>query len=200
MVCVTLQAYTRACSSVTGGLSDIALFDPLDIDFTQVTTDGIVGPYTVATATDAANTAAGEDPVAIVFVLNFLFQTGERVWKQSVKGCSVTYDHEVHCQLPQLSNDLTNFLSAMDAGGCCCGLGIAVRHNDGKIFILGERSVNGILIPRWIMQQDGSDGATGKIFQDYNGVNLVLKGSYLRDAYEYTGTWDTIIALTASAV
>lgn len=197
MVCVTLQAYTRACAPVTGGLSDIVIFDPLDINFTQATTDGVVGPYTVAAASAAATALDTGDP--LIFVLNFLVNTGERVWKQSIKGCSVTYDHEVHCQLPQLSQALTDFLSSIDSGGCCCGVGIAVRHNDGKIFILGERLVNAADIPRWIMAQDGSDGATGKIFQDYNGVNLVLKGSYLRDAYEYTGLWATLLALTAGA-
>lgn len=195
MVCVTLQAYSRACSTVTGGLSDIVIFDPLDINFTQATVSDVVGPYTVAAASAAATALATGDP--LVFVLNFLVNTGERVWKMSVKGCSVTYDHEVHCQLPQLSNALTDFLGSIDSGGCCCGVGVAVRHNDGKIFILGERLVNTLEIPRWIMQQDGSDGATGKIFQDYNGVNLVLKGSYLRDAYEYTGTWAALLALTA---
>jgi len=190
MVCVTLQAYNRACAETTGGINAILLFDPMDLVFTQTAAGD---PYSAV----AAATGADDTTNALTFNLNFIYNTADRTFKQTIKGCSVAYEHEVHCQLPQLNNALTDFLTSIDSGGCCCGVGVAVWHNDGKVFILGERIVNSNQIPRWMMVQDGSDGASGKIFQDFNGVNFVLKGAYLREAYEFSGGWSALTAFTA---
>ena len=46
MICVSLKAYSRACGGVTGGMSDIAIFDPNDLDFTQAgDVDGVKQKY-----------------------------------------------------------------------------------------------------------------------------------------------------------
>lgn len=34
---------------------------------------------------------------------------------------------------------------------------------------------------------DGSDGASGKLYDDFNGANVVIKGDYTRELYEFTG-------------
>lgn len=192
MLCVTLKKYTRACGSVSGGISDIVFFDPFDFDFTNTTTSGVVGPYTVIEARTGAETLGKVYPVT--------FQQDEAEWKwtQSRKGCSVKYDHEFDFQLPDNSQQLTNFLSAMDAAACCCGLGMIIRLNNGKIFIAGERFVNSTEQPRFTITQDGSTGTSGKLIDDFNGGNLVFKGSYTRNLLEYTGDWADVTALVAT--
>jgi hypothetical protein len=37
------------------------------------------------------------------------------------------------------------------------------------------------------------------LLDDYNGANLHLKGSYSRLLYEFTGTWDSVVALSDQA-
>lgn len=177
MLCVTLTAYKRACSGVTGGLSRLWVFDPADFDFTQAKTDD---PYTVVARRMGAATAK-------MYPIKFQFKEAERTWKQSVKSCSVKYEHEIKAQLPQLSNDLTVFLKTLDSAGCCCGLGFVIQHNDGKIFVMGEKYVNATSIPFFEVKMDGSDGASGKLYDDFNGANMVIKGDYSRELYEFTG-------------
>lgn len=189
MLCVTLVGYDRDCGQVSGGLSDVMIFDPFDLDFTQATP---TSAYTAAALRDTATAPA-------LFVVDFQIDNGEWTWKQSVNGCSVKYELEWILQLTENSQLLTNFLQAMDQGGCCCGIGVAFRLNSSRIFIAGERYVNGAAITRFIIKHDGSDGSSGKLLDDYNGANLHLKGSYSRNVYEFTGTWDSLLALSDQA-
>lgn len=192
MLCVSLRQYARTCGGVTGGLSDIAVFDPNDLDFTQVTSsDGVVGPYTAA---DERHGVAGIS----VFFISFQQDEAELKWTQSRTGCSVKYEYDLLMQLPEMSQELTNFQQALDAAGCCCGVGMFVRFNSGRVFVLGEKIVNGASVPRFTMAQDGSEGGSGKLFSDFNGGNIHLKGSYSRAPYEFTGGWAVIEALASS--
>jgi hypothetical protein len=268
MLCVQLKGYTRACGGVTGGISDIAIFDPSDYDFTQTTTAGVKGPYTAVALKPGAGAAAtaaisgggvsgatvtaggsgyataptvsftggggtGATATATVsngvvtgvtvtapgtgytsaptiafsggsatkalgaktFLINFQQDEAEWTWKQSKKGCATKYDHEFKFQLPENSQTLTNFLEALDAASCCCGLGGFIRLNSGKIFVFGEKYVNASAIVRFSVSQDGSEGGSGKVYDDFNGGNLTLKGAYSRNLYEYSGSWSDIEAL-----
>lgn len=187
MLCVQLKGYTRACGAVTGGLSDFAIFDPNDLNFTQVApVSGVAQPYSAI----AERAGAGVTPS--VYIVNFQVDEGEWTVKQSKKGCSTKYEHEFILQLTENSQLLTTFLQSIDAAGCCCGVGVIIRLNSGKIFIAGEKYVNGNAIPRFTIAQDGSDGSTGKLFDDYNGWNLHLKGGYSRNLYEFSGAWAVI--------
>lgn len=192
MLCVQLRGYARACGSVTGGISDIVTFDPNDFDFTQAAdVAGVKQPYTAVALRAGATAVAG----AKMFVINFQQDEAEWIWRQSVRGCSTKYEHEFRFQLPENGQTLTTFLQALDAASCCCGLGMAIRLNDGKVFIAGEKYVNAVAIPRFSVKNDGSEGTSGKLYDDFNGGNIVLKGSYSRNLYEYTGGWDDITAL-----
>lgn len=303
MICVTLSAYARACGQVSGGISDIGVFDPNDFNFTQAAAiNGVAQTYTaiarragatgtggtrasaaftitlvgddgdyitvwyhgiqlgtftktatestatlLATAIAAAITSAtgtnggftataagaivtvlaplaygsainGQYLVVEVYQLinignntpfsagvngtngkisNISFQIDEADWnwKQSVKGCSTKYEHTFGFQLPENSQALTTFLQALDNASCCCGLGMVVRLVNGKIFVCGEKYVNGNTITRFHVTQNGSAGGSGKLYDDFNGGNIVLTGSYSRNLYEYTGTWADITAL-----
>jgi len=192
MLCFNPTGYTRACGGVTGGVSDVAIFDPADFDFTQAAdVDGVKQPYSAVALRDGATAADG----AKMYVINFQDEEAEKTTNQAVTGCTVTYTHEWILSLPDNSQGLTTFLESIDAGGCCCGIGIAYRMNSGKIFIAGEKYVNGSAIPKFRIKQDGSDGTTGKLMSDENVYNLHLKGTYSRNLYEYSGTWDSIVAL-----
>lgn len=192
MLCVTLRGYSRACGGVTGGISDIVTFDPSDFNFTQTAAVGGVLPGYSAIALRAGATAANGGRM---FVISFQNEEAEWVWRQSVRGCAVRYEHEFRFQLPENSQTLTTFLQALDAASCCCGLGMIIRMNSGKIFVAGERFVNANEVPKFIIKNDGSEGTSGKLYDDFNGGNIVLKGSYSRNLYEYTGTWADITGL-----
>lgn len=127
-----------------------------------------------------------------MYNIKFLRDEAEWTWKQSAKGCSVKYDHTFTFQLPENSQNLTTFMEALDAASCCCGLGLIVRLNDGKIFVCGEKYVNGSAITRFTVLNNGSSGSSGKLYDDFNGGTMVLTGPYKRSLYEYAGTWDDI--------
>ncbi|WPV66279.1 hypothetical protein [Chitinophaga sp. LS1] len=188
MLCFVAQGYTRPCGGVTGGISDIAIFDPSDFNFTQVSAGA---PYSAI----ALRAGATAEDGAKMYLVNFQPDQAEWKWKQSKNGCATKYEHEFDFQLPENSTLLTNFLQAIDSAGCCCGLGLAIRLNSGKIFIAGEKYVGGASIPKFIVAQDGSDGSSGKVFDDFNGGNIVLKGNYSRNLREYSGTWASLEAL-----
>lgn len=193
MLCVSLKQYSRACGGVTGGISDVGIFDPNDLDFTQAADiDGVDQPYTaVAERTDVVTPS--------VFLVSFQVDEGEWTWTQSITGCAVKYEHEFIFQLPENSMSLTTFQQALDAAGCCCGIGLFIRMNNGKIFVAGEKYVNATAIPKFTIKQDGSEGGSGKLFDDFNGGNIHFKGSYSRNLFEFTGDWSAVEALTSEA-
>jgi hypothetical protein len=47
------------------------------------------------------------------------------------------------------------------------------------------------------MQQNGSTGTTGKLFEDANGQTTKLVGDFNRSAYEFTGGSAALEALEA---
>lgn len=193
MLCVTLKNYSRACGGVTGGISDVGIFDPNDLNFTQASAiDGVAQVYSAVAERVGVTTPS-------VFLVSFQVDEGEWTWTQSKTGCATKYEHEFIFQLPENSQNLTTFQQALDAAGCCCGIGMFIRLNSGKIFVAGEKYVNATSIPRFTMAQDGSEGGSGKLFDDFNGGNIRFKGSYSRNLYEYSGAWSTIEALAASA-
>jgi hypothetical protein len=186
MLCVTLKSYERSCGGVTGGISDVGVFDPNDLDFTQAAdVDGVKQKYTAVAERAGVTTPS-------IFMFSFQADEGEWTWTQSVTGCSVKYEHEFIFQLPDNSQELSTFQQALDAAGCCCGLGLIIRLNSGKIFVAGEKYVNGSSITKFIIKQDGSEGGSGKLLDDFNGGNIHFKGSYSRNLFEYSGTWDSI--------
>lgn len=190
MLCVTVRGIQRACGAVTGGLSDIGVFDPYDLDFTQAAAiAGVNQVYTAVAERDGVTTPS-------IHIIQFLVDNGEFTFKHSVTGCSVKYELEWILQIPEIAMDLVTFLEGLDAAGCCCGLGLIYRLNSGKIFVAGERYVNGASITKFIIKHDGSDGTSGKLLDDFSGGNIHLKGSYNRLPYEFSGTWETIEALS----
>ena len=189
MLCVSLKQYSRPCGGVTGGISDVGIFDPNDLNWTQpADVNGQKQPYSAVAERDGVD---GQT----IFLIAFQVDEGEWTWTQSVTGCAVKYEHEFIFQLPENSQTLTTFQQALDAAGCCCGIGMVVRLNSGRIFVAGEKYVNGNSIPRFTIKQDGSEGGSGKLFDDFNGGNIHFKGSYSRNLFEYSGAWSTIEAL-----
>lgn len=192
MLCVSVKNYTRACGPVTGGISDILIGDPNDFNFTQApAVSGVSQPYTAV----ALRAGATAEDGAKLYQVKFNDGEAQRTWSQTRNGCSTKYEHKITAQLPQLCQDLTTFLQGLASAGCCCGLLVVIRHNDGKIFVAGEKYVNASAIPKFNVVMDGAEGDSGKALNDFNGANVVLKADYSRDLFEYTGTWASLEAL-----
>lgn len=192
MLCFDLKGLIQSCGATTGGVSDIVFFDPDDFNFTQTAPiAGVAQPYTAIALRAGATAATG----ALMYQVTFTRDEAEWTWKQSVKGCSVKYEHSFNFQIASNNQNLTTFLQALDAAACCCGLGMIVRLSSGKIFVAGEKWVGANSIARFTVLQNGSNGTSGKLYDDFNGGNMVIVGSYSRNLYEYTGAWSTITAL-----
>lgn len=194
MLCFKLIDFARVCAPVSGGISDILVFDPDDLDFTQAAAvAGVVPGYTAAAFRTGATAATGGG----FFNITFVRDEAEWTWKHTVKGCNVKYEHSFNFQLAENSQALTNFQEALDAASCCCGLGVIIRTTNGRIFVAGEKWVNASSIPRFTVIQNGSSGGTGKLYDDFNGGNLVLTGPFSRNLYEFLGDWSDLELLFA---
>lgn len=109
-------------------------------------------------------------------------------------GSSSAWDYAIICNMAQFSQQMTNFNTKIDAAAACCQMVFVWQQNDGKIFVAGEKYVDGNLIPKFKLRQDGSKIDIGKKFTDFNGQNLSIKGSYSRPAFEFTGGIESLQA------
>ena len=194
MLCAKLKPYNRACSSTSGGIARIWIFDGEDFNFTQAApaADGTIAPYTAIELNMGATAVGG----ALMFPIKFEKKTGEYTYTHSRNGCSVKYEHKLEFGLTEISQLVANWNMAVDAAGCCCGIGMMIQFNNGKIFVAGEKIVNdeAIAVPLE-MVQNGSTGTSGKLMEDPNAQTTILIGDFNRPLYEYTGTAQSIIDL-----
>ncbi|WP_428067422.1 hypothetical protein [Chryseobacterium gambrini] len=187
MLCVTLKSYTAPCAATTGGVSDIWIFDPSDFNWTQ---DATTKSYTAVALRDGATIDDG----GRMFYVKFQRKEAEFKFKHSLNGCSVKYEFDIDAQLPNLSQELTNYLVSLDSAGCCCGLGMVIRLNSGKIFVIGERYVNTKTIPYFEVVMNGTEGGSGRKMEDFNGAKVMFKAEFGRMANEFTGDISVIEA------
>jgi hypothetical protein len=194
MICVKLKKYDVACAPTTGGISRLWIFDRDDFDFTQgaADADGNKPVYT-AIARRAGATADGGGNL---FPVLFQYKEGSYSYTQSLNnGTSVKYEHNLEFLLADVSHFITQWNEAVDRASSCCGIGVIVELNSGKVLVLAEKYVNGASIREWRMQQNGSTGTTGKLFEDANGQTTKLVGDFNRGAYEFTGGTAALEAL-----
>lgn len=195
MLCVKLKKYDVACQATTGGVSRVWIFDRDDFDFTQgaADADGNKPVYTAIARRAGATPEGG----ALLFPVFFQYKEGQYQYTQSKTGSSVKYEHNLTFLLSDLSHFITQWNERVDAASACCGIGIIIELNSGKVIVLAEKYVNGSAIREWRMEQNGSTGDSGKLFEDPNGQTTVLVGDYYRSAYEYTGGIASLEALAA---
>lgn len=191
MLCVNVQGFKRNCLPASSGVAKVAFFDPSDFNFTQAAPIAdVVQPYTAVALRDGATAETG----ALMYLVEFEPQQAEyKVTRATGKYAS--YEHELDAQLLGVNMNLTNFLMALDAASYCCGVGVIVWLYNGKLQVFGEKYVNDEEIAPFLVINDTTNTTTGKAFNDFAGANLVLKGTYSRPPIEYTGTWDSIVAL-----
>lgn len=194
MLNVVLKGYSRPCGVTTGGVARVWVFDPQDFSFTQAApSNGDAQVYSaVAIRTTAGASAASG---ALMFPIVFQEEEAEYKFTHTRQGSSVKYSHELSVQLPQLSQSLTTFLERMDKGGVCGGLGLIIEMNDGKIFVMGEAWVGTSSITPFRVRMEGTEGTSGKTYDNFSGANAKFIGNYFRPLYEYSGGADSIIDL-----
>ena len=143
--------------------------------------------------TGGSATAAGG---ARMFPINFIEFEAELKWTETRKACSVSYDTQLLFGMANLSQLITQWNESVDAAGCCSHVGAVALANSGKMFVLGELFVNStrLAIPLRL-RQDGSAATTGKLLDDENKQDTVLKGMHTRSPYEYSGDVQDIIDL-----
>jgi hypothetical protein len=190
MLAITVAGYTAACGPVSGGVSRIWVFDPADFDFTQA---GAKDPYTAVARRAGATSVGG----AKMFPITFAEEEAELKFTKTTGIVSNKYEHSVEATLPNLSNDITEFMMVMDEGGVCAGLGLIIELNSGKIFVMGERYVNASAMKRFKVKLTDATGQSGKKWDDLNGANVIFKGNFDRGLLEFTGGAAAIIAFEA---
>lgn len=183
-LCATLQSNKRAvCDNTAGGIAKLYLFDPYDFTF-----DTPAGDDTHFNAYHQFNTSF---PNLHLFY-ELAFQNGEANYtmkQSSKKGQATLYEHEITFTAPNVSMLQTQFNIQIDAAGGCCGVGVVIVLNSGKIFIAGEKVMNyeEIINPLHLFM-DGTTGNSGKQYSDINGTTVSFKGTWTRPLIEYTGT------------
>lgn len=193
MLCIKLKSFDRPCGTTSGGVSRVWIFDREDFNFTQAAADadGNKPGYTVITRRAGATAIGG----ALLFPVLFQYQEAEYKYAQSRKGSSVKYTHTLEAVLPDLGQFITQWNEKVDQAGACCGIGLIIELNSGKIIVLGEKYVNTVAIREWRIGQDGASGTSGKLFDDENIHTAVLVGDFFRGAYEFTGGVAAIVAM-----
>lgn len=181
-----------AASNVAGVVTVTA---PLSLGDSINTLNLVVDDGGTIAATKTAFTGGVDSTGGKVYQIQFQRDEASWEWKQSRKGPSVKYEHTFTFQLPDNSQQLTTFLQGLDAAAACCGLGMIIRLTGGKIFVCGEKFVNNTAIPRFTLLNEGSNGTTGKLYDDANVGNIILVAPYNRSLYEFSGTWADIEAL-----
>lgn len=147
----------------------------------------IVGGITT-TATAFSGGAAANPGGAYLFEITSIQDTIEvTIGQSNGEGTSSEYAYEIKARTAQLCQAMTNFTKKLDAASICCQLIFVWINNDGKIFVAGEKYVNGLQIIRFKFRQDGSKFGGGKVFKDFNGGDLSFKANYLRNPYEFIG-------------
>ncbi len=157
-------------------------------------TAGGSGYTTVPTATLSVSgaTAAGGGRL---FPVNMVPESGEYTYDNpKSETYSVRYDHTFMCQSFNLSQGLSNYLLSLNQGGACCGLGVIMELNSGRIFVMGEAFVGGVE-QRPFRVRLSNKGTSGKKYDDFNGADLEFSAAYFRPLYEYTGTAASLVAL-----
>ncbi len=138
---------------------------------------------TIVITPAAANGAGG----AYLYEISSMEDTITFEATQSNTEGSSEWAYDLKSRAPKLCQSLTNFTKKMDAAAQCCQLVFVMVMNDGTIFVMGEKYVNNLMIPKWKIRQDGTKMSSGATFKDFNGADLNFKGTYLRGPYEFTG-------------
>jgi hypothetical protein len=198
MLGCNVSGYSRTCTPVTGGVSDLLVGDANDFDFTSGAPGTNGEPVGYDTIALHSGSGSGTSGGAYLYGIESLSETiGIDITQANADGSSSSYEYIISARLAQMSQTMTNFNYKLDAAAVCCQLVFVWRSNDGHIFVAGEKYVDGDSIVPFRLRNDGSKVSSGKKFTEFNGEDLSLKGSYNRLPYEYTGTWSSIEALMA---
>lgn len=176
MLCVELRKYNKECKATIGGVSYIWNFDPEDVDWTYTPNEG----YKAVTSRDVALVPKPFVPSQVER------ETAYVKFTQTKTGSNISYAYEVGYQLADCSEVLSDYLVALDTASICCGIGYVFYLNSGKILVVGEKYVNGELIPEFYLEHNGTEGNTGTKKEDFNGATVKVTGTYSRPPREFT--------------
>ena len=181
------------CNTVSGGVAVMLIFDPHNVGFVLHTDDPDGGYFTLHQVDDI--------PIEL-YPVNFQRYEAEYTAKQSSKaGFYTKYEHQISCVSPDLSMLQTQWNMLVDKAGACCGVGVIIVLNSGKIFIMGERFLFAVgdstIITEMkcplVAYQDGSTATSGKKFDDANASTIVIKGEWMKSLVEFTGSINELI-------
>lgn len=190
--CAKVIKYVPAtCAVVPGGVAQIFLFDATLFDFTQASPSaGVIQPYTAITDLGTSTKIYG---------VKFTRLQGEYSFDQkNTDGVAPLYTHKVVFPVPDINMLTAQWSTLVDSQGYCCGIGMIIILNSGRILVMGESSVNGasLAVP-FYTYQDGSKATSGKKMDDQNANTVTIMGQYNRPLIEYTGSLASIVALEA---
>lgn len=164
---------------------------------TATVSGGAITGFTVTNGgtgyTSAPTVNVGSASGAVLFEIDSLDDTiGFTADQSNADGSSSAYAYTISARMAQFSQAMTNFNAKIDAAAACCQLVFIVQKNDGKLFVAGEKYVNGVKIVPFKLRQDGSKVDIGKKFTDSDGQDLSIKGTYSRLPYEFTGGMEAL--------
>lgn len=188
MIQIQIGGYARNCEANSGGVSRVWVADSADFDFTTVA--GSFN-YTAVALVGGATIIGGSG----FFPINFNYLEGQLKTGQSVKNSSNVYKNSLELFIPAFGMEASVFQAKMQKASSCGSLLFIMELYNGDVMVMGESSVNTVLIPTFRVVMDGSESDSGKAMDDANGVKLMFKGDYIRPLAEFTGGIAAIIAL-----
>jgi hypothetical protein len=180
--CAKVIKYAPAtCGVKPGGIARIGIADATLWDFTQsAPVSGVPQPYTVLTDLGTGS---------LIYGVQFTRQQAEyAVAQKNTDGVVASYDHSITFSVPDISQLTEQWATLVDNQGYCCGVLVFIVMNSGRIFVMGEASVNAapLSVP-FYTYQDGSKGTSGKKMDDQNQYTATIKGMYNRPLIELVG-------------
>ena len=169
--------FTKTCASRSGGCKNIWIANTTDIASAGFTLSG--GAYTGVTMESGK----------VFYKFEFDEDTAEHRWNGSSEGFSTQVTNEVEFFLGLMSLTMRNALQEL-LDQSPCGLVMIVEDNNGTKWVYGysENFPATSGVSGRPMKVQSTEAASGKVFTDANGGNVVMQSICNEYPRTYTGS------------
>lgn len=151
---------------------------------------GYTTPPTATLSTSGATLVGG----GRMYPFRFFENTGEYTFDNPISDIGTKkFSHSMVGTMIDISQSLNNYLNTLGDAGACCGLGVIMELNSGKILVMGEKYVGNVEQKRFKVKMS-SKGGSGKKFEDNNYADVTFSADFTRALYEFTGGVGSILA------
>lgn len=170
-------AFTKICEARSGGVKNIFIVSREEIAAAGFTL--LAGEYSAVTM------VAGK----VFFKFGFDQDTAEHRFTSTLEANSLAVDNQVEFYLGKLGTNLRNSLQEI-ADSSPCGMVVIVEDNNSVKWVYGytENHKTHVTEEGRPMKLLTSEAASGKVFTDPNGANVIMQAMNNQAPLVFTGT------------